>query len=181
MSHQFGLDDLAWIALGVLIVGLAPNVPDAWRYLVARFVNARTVNHSQEATPRTGDTGEVDERNHYVENDARDTGINQIPAVSDTGIGVDTAWLANNLTEAQRLEVLALARTPKGKWVYSGKKLYTLFGGNYNEFVSIMRQLRNGQPDEMPEEPTVYTPFAGRPTKASYYNDPNLEYQAPPT
>lgn len=118
---------------------------------------------------------------HYVQPPPPDTNTTSIPPVSDTGIGVDMAQLASNLTEAQRLEILALARTPKGKWAYSGKKLYTLFGGNYNDFVATMRKLRDGQDDDPPEEPTVLTPIAGRPTKASYYpDDPALEYQPPP-
>jgi hypothetical protein len=100
---------------------------------------------------------------------------------TDTRIPIlDTAYLAANLTEAQRLEVMALAKTVKGKWVYSGKKLYAVFGGNYNEFVATMRRLRGETDADPPEEPMMLTPFAGRPTKASYYeSDPELEYQAP--
>ena len=38
----------------------------------------------------------------------------------------------------------------------------------------------NGWAAVAPGEQTVYTPIAGRPTKASYYpEDPELEYQAP--
>jgi hypothetical protein len=117
----------------------------------------------------------------YVESTPRDTDTASIPAVSDTGIGTDTARLAGSLTEAQMLEVLALARTSKGKWAYSGRKLYTLFGGNYNDFCATMRRLRDDQDDDSPEEPAVLTPVAGRPTKASYYpDDPDLAYHPPP-
>lgn len=158
----------------IMLICLAIGTPAVVKMLFRSYIRpTEPVNRSQV-------DDETDDQCYYVKNKKDTAGISQIPAVSDTGIGIDTAWLANNLTEAQRLEVLALARTPKGKWVYSGKKLYTLFGGNYNEFVSTMRQLRDGQPDEMPEEPTVYTPIAGRPTKASYYSDPSLEYQTPP-
>ena len=123
----------------------------------------------------------ANQASRYVQPPPPDTDTASIPPVSDTGIGVDMARLAGNLTEAQRLEILALARTPKGKWAYSGKKLYTLFGGNYNDFVATMRKLRDGQDDDPPEEPTILTPIAGRPTKASYYpDDPALEFQPPP-
>lgn len=95
-----------------------------------------------------------------------------------SGTQLDTAEIAYNLTEDQILEVLALARDAKGKYLYSGKKIYALVGGNYGQFLATMRELRDGDSGDMPDEPMIRTPIAGRPTKASYF-DPELAYQPP--
>jgi hypothetical protein len=103
-----------------------------------------------------------------------------IPPVSDTGISRDTGAIAGNLTEREILIVLAMARNARGKYIYSGKKIYALVGGNYNDFVATMKQLRGEERDLLPDEPSVFTPIAQRPTNASYYpNNPELEYRAP--
>ncbi len=93
------------------------------------------------------------------------------------GTQLDTAEIAHYLTEDQIVEVLALARDAKGKHLYSGKKIYALVGGNYGQFLATMRELREDTGD-MPDEPMVRTPIAGRPTKASYF-DPELAYRPP--
>lgn len=173
---DISLSDVGWVGGAILVFA---SLRMAWEYRadLSRAVKSfrRTPAPAPFATPPARPI-------RYVESAPPDTDTAPIPPVPDTGIGIDTARLASSLTEAQRLEVLALARGPKGKWIYSGKKLYTLFGGNYNDFVATMRRLRNGQDDDPPEEPTILTPIAGRPTKASYYPDqPDLEFQPPPS
>lgn len=90
------------------------------------------------------------------------------------------AEIAERLTEDQLFEAMVLARSKNGKPRYSGKKLYALKGGNHAEFLALIRRLRGDDQGEMPEEPTILTPIAGRPTKASLYADPEFAYQPPP-
>lgn len=172
---DISLSDVAWVGGAVLVFA---TLRVAWEY---RADLAQAVNRFRRKTAHDLHVPSPEPQRRYVEKAPPDTDTAPIPPVSDTGIGIDTSRLAGSLTEAQRLEVLALARTPKGKWAYSGKKLYTLFGGNYNDFVATMRRLRDGQDDDLPEEPAIPTPIAGRPTKASYYpDDPALSYRPPP-
>jgi hypothetical protein len=56
------------------------------------------------------------------------------------------------------------------KWAYSGKKMYAMFGGNYNEFLALVREVRGEKAE--PEDDAMITPIAGRPTKASLFAEP---------
>ncbi len=183
---DFRLEDLWAIIQGLLIVGgclfsgmaliaLWPKIEQvarsAWhRYVVFQWrgyladtarVKRLRAEIMKSQVRRAGITSR-----DYVEMPNDTAGTKTIPPVPDT---VDTKWLAEHLTEEQRLEVMALAKTPKGKWVYSGKKLFTVFGGNYNEFVATMRRLRDGDDDDMPEEPPATTPIAMRRTHAKFH------------
>lgn len=124
-------------------------------------------------------TGEADEQTAYVNIQAENAGIN--PPDTSINIGIrpfDVGDVPPDLTYEKTVTILSRLVTPAGKPRYSGKKIYNLVGGNYNEFVELMRQLRIKDP-EPAEEPTVLTPFGGRPTKASYYTDPDLVYEPP--
>lgn len=103
----------------------------------------------------------------------------QVP-VPGPGTLPSPAEIAERLTEDQLFEAMVLARNKNGKPRYSGKKLYALRGGNHAEFLALVRRLRGDDQGEMPEEPTILTPIAGRPTKASLYADPEFVYQPPP-
>lgn len=103
----------------------------------------------------------------------------QVP-VPGPGTLPSPAEIAERLTEDQLFEAMVLARNKSGKFRYSGKKLYALKGGNHAEFLTLVRRLRGDDQGEMPEEPTILTPIAGRPTKASLYADPEFAYQPPP-
>lgn len=97
---------------------------------------------------------------------------------TDTGIKpIDTGDLALRLTEDQYIEIGILMRGRSGKPLYSGKRLYGLAGGNYNDFVVRVRRLRGGDTDEEPL-PHV-TPIVGRRTNAVFETDPDYPYQAP--
>lgn len=97
---------------------------------------------------------------------------------TDTGIKpIDTGDLALRLTEDQYIEIGILMRGRTGKPLYSGKKLYGLAGGNYNDFVARVRRLRGGDTEEEPL-PHV-TPIVGRRTNAVFESDPELSYQPP--
>lgn len=104
-------------------------------------------------------------------------GPGAVPAPSLGTGAVDVATLASSLTEAQYIELGARLRDRRGKPVFSGKKLYTLAGGNHDEFLASMRRWRGDEPTE--EEPGYTTPIVGRPTAARFETDPEYPYQAP--
>lgn len=108
-------------------------------------------------------------------------GINSPGIGIASGItGLDLNIIPSDLTYEEQVTILARQMLPTGKPRYSGKKIYSFVGGNYNDFVALMQRLRP-KDSEPAEEPTVYTPYASRPTKASYYqDDPQLEFQPPP-
>jgi hypothetical protein len=166
---QFGLWDVAW-AIGsiALVVFLRMAGPRFYRrYIVKRSLQARAARQA--------------ERVRYVaQKEPVPQSSHAVPLVPGTGTRLNTAEIARGLTEDQFIEVLALARNARGRFLFSGRKIYSLVGGNYGEFLVRLRQLRGDEKDDMPEEPTILTPIAGRPTKASYYNDADLEYQSPP-
>lgn len=104
----------------------------------------------------------------------------QVVSVLVPGTPLPAGEIARNLTEDQIVALLATARNARGKYLYSGKKIYALVGGNYGQFLATMRRIRGDEKDDLPEEPVAYTPIAGRPTKASYYaDDPDLAYIPP--
>jgi hypothetical protein len=105
--------------------------------------------------------------------------VHQVP-VPVPGTNDSKAARPDDLTEDRAWEVIALAKDERGKYKHSGKKLYATKGGSYPEFLAWLRQLRGDDKTEPPEEPVVYTPIAGRPTRASYYSEPELEYKEPP-
>lgn len=89
----------------------------------------------------------------------------------------DLAAVPSDLTYEEVVAILAGQMTPAGKPAYSGKKIYGLVGGNYNDFTALMRRLR--VKDEAPAEPPEsVTPIAGRVTRAGFREvDPELSYQ----
>jgi hypothetical protein len=104
--------------------------------------------------------------------------VHRVP-VPVPGTPLDTAWIAANLTEDQLFEVIALARNRQGKSLYSGKRIYSMVGGNHGVFLAKLRRLRGGDLSE--DDDDMLTPIAGRPTRAAYYeSDPALQYQEPP-
>lgn len=98
---------------------------------------------------------------------------------SDTGT-FDLDAVPSDLTYEEVVTILAGQMTATGKPVYSGKKIYGLVGGNYNEFSALMRDLRTK--DDAPAEPIAsITPIAKRPTRATFQeNDPELMRQPLP-
>lgn len=99
--------------------------------------------------------------------------------VSGTGIGRNTAADLVSLTEDQIVEALARRKDARGKYIYSGKKIYALVGGNYNEFVAKVQRIRGEDADL--DGPQHVTPIVGRPTNAKFETDPDYPYQAPAT
>jgi hypothetical protein len=85
-----------------------------------------------------------------------------------------------NLTEDRVFRDMVLLKDKQGKWFFSGKKIYTAWGGNHDELLMKVRELRgDGAPEDAPDDLTP-TPYAGRMTRASYYpNEPELEYHPP--
>lgn len=63
------------------------------------------------------------------------------PAVSVSDTGIKPVSL-DNLTEDQLFIALARARRANGDYLHSGKKIYGLVGGNYNEFLVKLRAAR---------------------------------------
>lgn len=100
-----------------------------------------------------------------------------VPVPSTAATKIDLVFLASNLTEAQYIELGARLRDRRGKYVFSGKKLYTLAGGNHDEFLANMRRWQGGQ--SVDDEPVHVTPIVGRPTSAQFETDRDFPYQAP--
>ena len=85
-----------------------------------------------------------------------------------------------NLTEDRVFRDTVLLRTAQGKWAHSGKRLYAFWGGNHDELLAKIRDLRGEIEPETAPPDLMLTPFAGRPTRASYYpGEPDLEYSPP--
>lgn len=111
-------------------------------------------------------------------------GIKSPVSVPVSVSGTDTAHfnlaaVPSDLTYEEVVTILAGQVTPGGKPAYSGKKIYTLVGGNYNEFTALMRRLR-AKDSEPAEPPPTTTPIAGRPTRAIFKEtDPELAYNPP--
>lgn len=100
-----------------------------------------------------------------------------VPLHGTADTRIDLPFLASNLTEAQYIELGARLLDRRGKYVFSGKTLYKIAGGNHDEFLASMRRWRGTEE----EEPTITTPWAGRVTKAAYYEvEPGLAYEKPP-
>lgn len=76
-------------------------------------------------------------------------------SVPDTAL-FDLASVPSDLTYEEVVTILAGQVTSAGKPAYSGKKIYTLVGGNYNEFTALMRRLRtkDSEPAEPPPPPS---------------------------
>jgi hypothetical protein len=114
-----------------------------------------------------------------------EAGINRPVSVSVSVSGTDTAGfdlasVPSDLTYEEVVTILAGQVTPAGKPTYSGKRIYTLVGGNYNEFTALMRRLR-AKDNEPAEPPPTTTPIAGRTTRATFKEtDPELAYEPPP-
>lgn len=70
-----------------------------------------------------------------------------------------------------------------GKWFMSGKKLYSIVGGNHKRFLEIVSEVRGDpSPDDLPAAPPNVAPVSGRPIPANvvfHSDDPALEYQPP--
>lgn len=121
---------------------------------------------------------------HSVTSSQRGETDRRVGVVPSSGTGPDTSRdqppvLGRNLTERETIALLANQKNGS-KWRYSGKKIYSLVGGNHDQFLAIMREIRGETtPDEAPED-LVLTPIAQRPTRATYFEDaPELRYQAP--
>ena len=99
-----------------------------------------------------------------------------VPLPSTAATAIDLPLLASNLTEAQYIELGARLVDRRGKYVFSGKTLYKIAGGNHDEFLASMRRWRGEEPEE--DQPYV-TPIVGRPTSAKFETDPDYPYRAP--
>jgi hypothetical protein len=99
------------------------------------------------------------------------------PVHGTTATAIDLTALGSNLTEAQYIELGARLMDRRGKYVFSGKTLYKIAGGNHDEFLANMRRWRGEETHE--EEPVHVTPIVGRPTRAQFETDMDYPYQAP--
>jgi hypothetical protein len=157
-------------ALAIGLISMAIGKITAWR-------DARSVNHSQPIMSPSPVQTTTDQQ-------TPEAGIKAPVSVSVPVSGTDTgdfdlAAVPSDLTYEEVVTILAGQVTPAGKPAYSGKKIYTLVGGNYNEFTALMRRLRT-KDNEPAEPPPATTPIAGRPTRAVFKEtDPELAYQPP--
>lgn len=167
---------VAIVLLGALAIGLGSmligKVIELWDRLVSRVSRVKGV--------RSVELPEWMERREKA-------GI-KLPVPVSVSVSVshtDTAAfdldaVPSDLTYEEVVTILAGQMTATGKPVYSGRKIYSLVGGNYNEFTALMRQLRS-KDDAPAEPPPVVTPIAKRPTRATFQeNDPELVRQPLP-
>lgn len=165
---------VAIVLLGALAIGLGSmligKVIELWDRLVSR------VSRGKDA--RSAELPEWMERREKA-------GIKLPVPVSVSVSSTDTATfdlnaVPSDLTYEEVVTILAGQMTPTGKPLYSGRKIYSLVGGNYNEFTALMRELRS-KDDAPAEPPPVVTPIAKRPTRATFQeNDPELVRQPLP-
>jgi hypothetical protein len=180
MNAWFGPDAPDLLLVVAIIGGIVVWVK--WgdiRPKLARLISS-VKNYQPVMSPAPAQT-EADQQTRKEE---QKPGINPSVPVSVSVSGTDTApfdlaAVPSDLTYEEVVTILAGQMTPAGKPAYSGKKIYGLVGGNYNEFTALMRQLR--AKDEAPAEPPQSTtPIAGRPTRAAFREaDPELAYLPP--
>jgi hypothetical protein len=84
------------------------------------------------------------------------------------------------LTERAIVQWMAQQKTVDG-WRWSANAIYQHMRGNRNEVMGWVREVRGGKPESPAEDDDLtLTPFAGRVTRRSFYqDDPELEYQPP--
>lgn len=99
------------------------------------------------------------------------SGAVPLPSIRITPI--DIVALAGSLTEAQYIELGARLQDHRGKFVFSGRNLYKLAGGNHDEFLANMRRWRGEEIEEQPH----FTPYVGRRTDARFETDADYPYQ----
>lgn len=160
---------MAIIAMAALVIGLISMLIGK----IAAWRDARSVNRSQgTVSPPPAQTA--------PDQQPPEAGINRPVSVSGTDtVGFDLASVPSDLTYEEVVTILAGQVTPAGKPTYSGKRIYTLVGGNYNEFTALMRRLR-AKDNEPAEPPPTTTPIAGRATRATFKEtDPELAFQPP--
>lgn len=86
----------------------------------------------------------------------------------------DKASILRNLTERELVQLLAAKKTAN-KWRWSANKIYLHFGGDRNEVMNWIREIRGGEEEG---DDLAVNPWSGRQTKRSYYpNNPELEYK----
>jgi hypothetical protein len=77
-----------------------------------------------------------------------------------------------NVTDDTLLDILSHVRTADGEYRYAESRIARFIGGRTEDRIAQVRQARG--------IPTEYrTPIANRPTKAAFYDDPDLVYQPP--
>lgn len=100
-----------------------------------------------------------------------------VPVHGTAATAIDLTTLGSSLTEAQYIELGARLMDRRGKYVFSGKTLYKIAGGNHDEFLANMRRWRGTEEEN---EPRALSPIAGRPIDPRLFQtDPDYPYQAP--
>lgn len=99
----------------------------------------------------------------------------RIVAVPGTGTTtpVPPVPAKNDLTYDEAVRQAAAIKV-NGKWWMSGKKLYSIVGGNHARFLEIVSEVRGSAlPDDVPAAPSAISPIAGReiPTGVSFHSD----------
>lgn len=164
---------MAIVAVAALVVGLTSMLLGK----IMAWWDARSVNHSR---PIMSSTPAQTTPDQQTDGAGIKSPVSVPVSVSGTDTaGFDLALVPSDLTYEEVVTILAGQVTPGGKPAYSGKKIYNLVGGNYNEFTVLMRRLRakDGEPAEPPQS---VTPIAERPTRATFREaDPELAYDPP--
>lgn len=156
----FGLPLLLWL------IHRGPSfVRDVVEYFI--ILPGRTANADPEITSSTDEIP------------GTDAVVPEPPAVPGPSTTPSApASLTRDLTDRETVILLATQKNG-AKWRYSKNAIHTLVGGNRAEILKLIGDVRGEQLAEAPPDDIILTPHAGRPTRASYYDDPTLEYKAP--
>jgi hypothetical protein len=186
---DFTLGDALWavgIVLAVAAVGVVATVffalggADLLRGAgrsIGRAVAPRVNRFEPAQEPRPAPRPERPHMSSQAETHTR-----PIAAVPGTGtkFPVPPVPAKNDLTYDDAVRRAAAIKVG-GKWWMSGKKLYSIVGGNHARFLEIVSEVRGEPaPDDVPPAPAAVSPIAGRPIDPrNFQDDPELQYHAP--
>ena len=158
------------LILGLSLIGIG--------FLYLRVVQPILVDFKL-IPPRGGTPAVVEITSSNIEKPDTDAVVPVSSTSIDTGIApANTSKISRNLTERE-IVILLAAQKNGAEYRYSGNAIYGLVKGNRNGIMALVAELRGGTLDDAAPDDMILTPIAGRPTRASYYDDPQLEYQAP--
>jgi len=139
------LGDLIMAGLIIAAVAIVPyKIAKAWLWPIVRpaFVSlfsGPTVNHSGDRAPV------VMSRSEKAPPETSDMRAVSIP-VPDTSINADTPWqmprVSAYLSENELTVLLARQKKKDGKHRFSANEIFTIMGGNRNEVLKLVREVR---------------------------------------
>lgn len=154
----------------------------AWQFLTAPATIAALLVlwHRYSAGRPIGELVETVKASQYSGTEIMSSGAVRVPSELTSSLQTDGVQTSDQTIDpaARRAKLLDTYRRLRklGMSRDDARALLSLWG------IPLDNNLwAEAAPPDPPEEPTILTPIAGRPTKASYYEaDPELAYQPPP-